>query len=63
VSFRLPLAPWTNWLVVMFIVVEAVLLAINSESRLAYYSAGCWFAILLVADAFATRARGKSPRY
>jgi amino acid transporter, AAT family len=51
VAFRLPGYPFANWLVLGFIATVAVLLAINPETRLAYYSAGAWFALLLVADA------------
>ena len=61
VGFRLPLAPYTNYLVLLFIGVVGVLLAINSGSRLAYYSAGCWFAFLLVVDAVARRMGERSP--
>jgi amino acid transporter, AAT family len=51
VAFRLPGYPFANWLVLGFIAIVAVLLAINPETRLVYYSAGAWFAVLLVADA------------
>lgn len=61
VGFRLPLAPWSNWMVLLFIGTVAVLLAIDGESRLAYYTATCWFAILLLIDALVSRARRASP--
>jgi amino acid transporter, AAT family len=51
VAFRLPGYPFANWLVLGFIAIVAVLLAINPETRLVYYSAGAWFVVLLVADA------------
>ncbi len=55
VGFRLPLAPYSNWLVLLFIGTVAVLLALNGESRAAYYTAACWFCILIVADAIVAR--------
>jgi AAT family amino acid transporter/D-serine/D-alanine/glycine transporter len=57
VHFRLPLSPWTNWLVLIFIGAVALLLALNADSRLAYYSAAIWFALLLLADAIMARSR------
>ena len=56
VTFRLPGYPFSNWLVLGFIAIVAVLLAINQDTRLVYYSAGAWFALLLIADAFVARA-------
>jgi AAT family amino acid transporter len=55
VGFRLPLAPYSNYLVLLFFGAVAVLLALNGESRAAYYTTACWFAILLIAEACVSR--------
>jgi L-asparagine transporter-like permease len=55
VGFRLPLSPYSNYVVLLFFGAVAVLLALNSESRAAYYTTACWFSILLVAEAFVSR--------
>jgi AAT family amino acid transporter/D-serine/D-alanine/glycine transporter len=60
VGFHLPAAPYSNWLVLAFIGVVGALLALNSGSRAAYYSAGCWFAFLFLADAVAARVRARA---
>jgi AAT family amino acid transporter/D-serine/D-alanine/glycine transporter len=57
VSFRLPGAPYTNWLVLTFIATVAVLLAMGSDTRLAYCTTAGWIGILLVADALMARRR------
>jgi AAT family amino acid transporter/D-serine/D-alanine/glycine transporter len=57
VGFRLPLSPWTNWLVLIFVGAVAALLAFNRETRLAYYTATAWFSILLISDAFVAGSR------
>ncbi len=54
-AFRLPLAPYTNWIVLAFIAVVAVLLALSPDSRAAYYVAGAWFALLFAAHALLRR--------
>jgi AAT family amino acid transporter/D-serine/D-alanine/glycine transporter len=56
VTFRLPGYPFANWLVLGFIATVAVLLAINPDTRLVYYTAGAWFTMLLIADTFVARA-------
>jgi AAT family amino acid transporter/D-serine/D-alanine/glycine transporter len=55
VGFRLPLSPYSNWLVLLFFATVAVLLALNGSSRTAYYTAACWFGILLIAEAIVAR--------
>jgi AAT family amino acid transporter/D-serine/D-alanine/glycine transporter len=57
VWFRLPASPFTNWVVLAFIATVAVLLAVNADTRLAYYTAAAWFGLLLVADACTSRSR------
>jgi len=59
VTFRLPLSPWTNWLVLTFMGTVAVLIALNAESRGVYYTTACWFAILLMADAIVSRVHSQ----
>jgi amino acid transporter, AAT family len=49
VSFRMPGAPLANWLVVGFLIVVAVLLAVDPGTRVALYVAPLWFGLLGVA--------------
>ncbi len=60
VPFRLPASPFSNWLVLIFLVTVAVLLGINRETRLAYYSAASWIVLLLLADACLVATRKRS---
>lgn len=46
VSFRLPGAPYTNWLVVAFLIMVAVFLGFDEGTRVALYVAPVWFALL-----------------
>jgi AAT family amino acid transporter/D-serine/D-alanine/glycine transporter len=46
VSFRMPGAPWANWLVVGFLIVVAALLSIDPGTRVALYVAPIWFGLL-----------------
>jgi AAT family amino acid transporter len=59
VPFRLPGSPFSNWLVLIFIAIVAVLLGTNGETRLAYYTAAIWIVFLLSVDAclFAIRKK------
>ena len=49
VSFKMPGAPWANWLVVGFLVAVAALLSIDPGTRVALYVAPIWFGLLGVA--------------
>ena len=44
--FRMPGAPYTNWLVLVFLGVVAVFLGIDESTRVAIYVAPIWFALL-----------------
>jgi AAT family amino acid transporter/D-serine/D-alanine/glycine transporter len=46
VSFRMPGAPYMNWVVVAFMVAVAGLLALDPSTRVALYVAPVWFALL-----------------
>lgn len=46
VAFRMPGAPWSNWLVIIFIVVATGLLALDADTRVALYLTPIWFAVL-----------------
>jgi AAT family amino acid transporter/D-serine/D-alanine/glycine transporter len=46
VSFKMPGAPWANWLVVGFLVAVAALLSIDPGTRVALYVAPIWFGLL-----------------
>src|SRR4051794_7460791 len=48
VSFRMPGAPYTNWLVLGFLLLIAVLLGFDDGTRIALFVAPVWFAILAV---------------
>jgi amino acid transporter, AAT family len=46
VSYRMPGSPYTNWLVVAFLVLVVMLLSIDEGTRVALYVAPLWFIIL-----------------
>lgn len=46
VAYRLPGAPYTNWFVVVFLILVAAFLALDESTRVALYVAPVWFAIL-----------------
>lgn len=46
VDFRMPGAPYANWLVVAFMIVVAALLSLDPGTRVALYVAPVWFALL-----------------
>jgi amino acid transporter, AAT family len=46
VGFRMPGAPYANWLVVGFMVAVAALLSLDEGTRVALYVAPVWFALL-----------------
>ena len=48
VSYRLPWAPFSNWFVIVFLLVVIVILGFDAETRVALYVAPLWFAILAV---------------
>jgi AAT family amino acid transporter len=59
--FRMPGAPLANWLVLAFLVLVAVLLSQQPDTRVALYVAPFWFGLLCAAYAL-LRARGASAR-
>jgi amino acid transporter, AAT family len=46
VPYRMPGSPYTNWFVVAFLVLVAVLLSLDEGTRIALYVAPVWFTIL-----------------
>ncbi|MGO4152662.1 amino acid permease [Cupriavidus sp. YAF13] len=46
VDFRMPGAPYANWLVVAFMIAVAALLSLDPGTRVALYVAPVWFALL-----------------
>ncbi|RAL21045.1 amino acid permease [Thermoflavimicrobium daqui] len=48
VSYRLPGAPVTNWIVLLFLGLIVVMLGMDKDTRVALYVAPIWFAILTV---------------
>ena len=47
-SFRMPGAPFTNWVVLGFLAMVAIFLGIDAGTRVALYVAPIWFAILAI---------------
>jgi AAT family amino acid transporter len=45
-SFRMPGAPFANWLVVAFLVAVTAMLGLDDDTRVALYVAPVWFALL-----------------
>lgn len=52
--FRMPGSPYTNWLVLAFFVLVAILLSLDASTRVALYVAPVWFIILGVCYQFIT---------
>jgi len=63
VEFRLPLSPYSNWMVLVFFATIAVLLAMSDESRATYFTMACWFGILLAAEVLVARRRDRAPAF
>ncbi len=61
VSFRMPGAPFTNWMVLIFLVAAFIFLAFDPATRVALYVAPVWFAILGVAYYLLQRRKGFAP--
>ena len=55
VSFRMPGAPYTNWLVLIFLGMVAIFLGIDEGTRVAIYVAPIWFALLGLGYYFSRR--------
>src|SRR5688572_779783 len=49
VSYRMPGAPYANWIVLAFLVVVSAMLGLSPGTRVALYVAPVWFALLTVA--------------
>jgi amino acid transporter, AAT family len=45
-SFRMPGAPYANWLVVLFLVAVTAMLGLDADTRVAVYVAPFWFVLL-----------------
>ena len=48
VDYRMPGAPVTNWLVLVFLAMVAVFLGVDESTRVAIYVAPVWFALLAI---------------
>ncbi len=44
--FRMPGAPWANWLVLVFLLAVTAMLGLDEDTRVALYVAPVWFALL-----------------
>jgi amino acid transporter, AAT family len=53
VAYRMPGSPYTNWFVLAFLVLVAILLSLDASTRVALYIAPVWFAMLGVGYQFA----------
>ena len=48
VSYRMPYAPYSNWFVILFLVLVMCFLAFDADTRIALYVAPVWFALLTI---------------
>ncbi|MCQ4083825.1 amino acid permease [Streptomyces sp. RB6PN25] len=55
-GFRMPGAPWTSWIALVFLGVVIVLMAIDPDARVSLYAAPVWAAIMIVSY-FVLKAR------
>jgi AAT family amino acid transporter len=60
-SFRMPGSPYTNWLVVVFLVFVAVLLAFTANQRIALYAGAIWAIVIVIASVIYVRHRARNP--
>jgi AAT family amino acid transporter len=56
VGYRMPGAPFANWLVLLFLVAVSVMLGMNADTRVAVIVGPIWFAILTAAYALRRRS-------
>ena len=47
VAFRMPGSPVTNWFVLVFLAAVVALMTLHFDTRIAFYAAAVWFAILV----------------
>jgi amino acid transporter, AAT family len=59
-QFQMPGAPFTNWIVIIFLVVVIVLLAFDDETRIALIVGPIWFIILTIGYQVVKRGKRKS---
>ncbi|MGD0475194.1 MAG: amino acid permease [Candidatus Velthaea sp.] len=62
VSYRMPGSPYTNYIVVGFIVLVAIFLSLDPSTRVALYVAPVWFAILAIGYQFTNRTATPKPQ-
>jgi AAT family amino acid transporter len=62
VAYRMPGSPYTNYLVVAFIILVAFFLSLDASTRVALYVAPVWFAILAIGYQFAKRRETPKPQ-
>ncbi|ATY86058.1 proline-specific permease ProY [Kyrpidia spormannii] len=58
VKYRMPGTPVTNWIGLAFLALVVVLLLFDPDTRVAFYVALAWFAILVIAYQFVRRRAG-----
>lgn len=58
-SFKMPGYPVTNWIVILFLVMVAVLLAFSPDTRIALYVAPVWFGILAISYQFVRKRNNR----
>jgi amino acid transporter, AAT family len=56
VAYRMPGAPYANWMVLLFLVGVTVMLGMNADTRVALIVGPVWFGILTLAYAFRRRS-------
>ncbi|WP_091686213.1 amino acid permease [Methylocapsa palsarum] len=56
-GFRMPGSPYSNWFVVTFLILVAMLLSLDEGTRVALYVAPLWFALLAVGYQVSRRAQ------
>jgi AAT family amino acid transporter/D-serine/D-alanine/glycine transporter len=59
VSYKLPGAPITNWLVLLFLILIVVMLGMDKDTRVALYVAPIWFGLLTIGYLY-TKNRNKN---
>lgn len=62
VAYRMPGSPYANWFVVTFLILVAILLYLDEETRVALYVAPIWFTILSIGYQIAKRHAARAPQ-
>jgi L-asparagine transporter-like permease len=59
-TFKMPGAPITNWIVLIFLAIVIVMIGIDKDARVALYVAPFWFGLLIIGYFFTRNQNQKN---